>query len=448
MVSTSTLPRLNILLVALLVFLGGASSASSQTSQSEKDKSNPDWLNIAFEHRTRVEKMTNEFRFDELGATQVLAFRTRFQFEIKELIDPIRFYIEIQDSRSEWNDDPFEVPARHINKLDFKQVQLQVITSTFFGMDVPSRLQVGRYTMDLGKRRLSARNRMRNTTNAFDGVHWWLGTNERWMFRTFVNRPVELKPEELDSSDNRRWFWGAYLQLHKLRLFDIDLYYLGLHEDERTLTQRRYTTIGGRLYQSPRPGALDYEIESTWQFGTDMGNDHFAQFQHGELGYVFDSALGSRLSFHYDYASGDEDPDDEEFGRFSTLFGARRFELNPTGVYGPFFRGNLHSPGIRVAMNPSSRWEIMASYRLMRLAEAKDAWVGSGLRDPTGESGSNLGSHLEARIRFSAHRYMQIEGGYAHFFKGSFLDRVPDSPRTPDSDFVYLELEIRAPLLR
>ena len=97
---------------------------------------------------------------------------------IKELIDPIRFYIEIQDSRSEWNDDPFEVPARHINKLDFKQVQLQVITSTFFGMDVPSRLQVGRYTMDLGKRRLSARNRMRNTTNAFDGVHWWLGTNE------------------------------------------------------------------------------------------------------------------------------------------------------------------------------------------------------------------------------------------------------------------------------
>ena len=191
--STSARPRLSILWVALLVFLCGASSASSQTSQSEKDKSTPDWLTIAFEHRTRVEKMTNEFRLDELGATQVLAFRTRFQFEIKDLINSVRFYFEIQDSRSEWNDDPFVVPARHINKLDLKQVQLQVITSTFFGMDVPSRLQVGRYTMDLGKRRLSARNRMRNTTNAFDGVHWWLGTNEKWMLRAFVNR---LKPQQ------------------------------------------------------------------------------------------------------------------------------------------------------------------------------------------------------------------------------------------------------------
>ena len=448
MASTSTPARLNILLLALLVILHGVSSASSQTSQSEKDKSTPDWLTIALEHRTRVEKMTNEFRFDELGATQVLAFRTRFQFEIKELIDPIRFHIEIQDSRSEWNDDPFVIPARHINKLDFKQVQLQVITNTFFGIDVSSRLQVGRYTMDLGKRRLSARNRMRNTTNAFDGVHWQLGTDNEWMLRAFVNRPVEIKPEELDSSHNKRWFWGGYLQLHEVPIVHVDLYYLGLHEDERTVTQRKYATIGGRAYQSPRPGRLDYEIESTWQFGTNKGLDHFAHFQHGELGYVFDSVMDSRLSFHYDYASGDEDPHDDNFGRFSTLFGARRFEFNPTGVYGPFFRGNLHSPGIRIAMIPSSSWEIMASYRLLWLAEAKDAWIGSGLQDPTGESGSHLGSHFESRIRFRPHRYILVEGGYAHFFKGTYLDRVPDSPRTPDSDFVYIGVEIRAPLLR
>jgi hypothetical protein len=99
-------------------------------------------------------------------------------------------------------------------------------------------------------------------------------------------------------------------------------------------------------------------------------------------------------------------------------------------------------------MNPSSRWEIMTFYRLMRLAESKDAWVGSGLREPTGKSGSNLGSHFEARIRYELHKYIQLEGGYAHFFKGPYLDRLPDSPRTPDSDFVYLEIEVRAPLLR
>ncbi len=429
--------RPHTFVVVLLVFVGWVSSATGQPSQSENEEATPKWLGMAFEQRTRAEKMTNEFRIDELGATQVLAFRTRFQFEIKELIDPIRFYVEIQDSRSEWNDDPFVVPSRHINKLDFKQIQLQVITKTFLGIGVPSRLQVGRYTMDFGKRRLSARNRMRNTTNAFDGVHWWLGTNENWMFRAFANRPVELKPEELDTSDNRRLYWGGYLQLHDVPVLGIDLYYLGLHEDESTITQRTYTTIGGRAYQEPHPGRLDYEIETTWQFGTTRGSDHFAHFQHGELGYVFDSVLDSRLSFHYDYASGDEEPDDDKFGRFSTLFGARRFEFNPTGVYGPFFRGNLHSPGIRIAMVPSSRWEIMASYRWLWLAEAKDAWVGSGLRDPTGQSGSNLGNHIETRIRFRPHRYILVEGGYAHFFKG-FLP----GPRSLQSPHAGLQFRI------
>ena len=42
---------------------------------------------------------------------------------------------------------------------------------------------------------------------------------------------------------------------------------------------------------------------------------------------------------------------------------------------------------------------------------------------------------------------LRIEAGYAHFFKGSYLDRVSGSPRTPDSDFFYLAVELRADLL-
>ena len=169
--------------VLVLVLLFSPSTVSGQTSNEEDEPKTPPWLLLAFEQRTRVEALTNRFRIDELGPTRVLAFRTRLYFEIRERTDPFRFVVELQDSRSELTDDPFIVPRRHINKLDFLQLQLQLVSDRFFGTELPTALQIGRFTMDLGKRRLSARNRMRNTTNAFDGFHWWLGTDERWMFR-------------------------------------------------------------------------------------------------------------------------------------------------------------------------------------------------------------------------------------------------------------------------
>jgi hypothetical protein len=391
--------------------------------------------------------LTNRFRIDELGATRVLALRTRFRFEIRERTDPFRFVVELQDSRSELTDDPFVVPERHINELDFLQLHLQLVSDRFLGSELPSTLQIGRFTMDLGKRRLSARNRMRNTTNAFDGLHWQLGTNDRWMLRVFATRPVSIDPEELDSSSADRHFWGAYYQKRIQSRFSFDLYYLGAHESERTVTHRRYSTVGGRFYKSPSPSELDYEIESTWQFGSTGELDHLAHFQHGELGYVFDSFMDSRLSLHYDYVSGDEDPYDDRFDRFNTLYGARRFEHNPTGIYGPFFRSNLHTPGVRFVLIPNDKLEILGSYRAFWLAQARDDWFGSGLQDPTGASGSFLGNHFEARARLRPAKFLMIELGYAHFFKGSYLDRVPESPRTPDSDFFYAAVEIRAPLL-
>ena len=97
---------------------------------------------------------------------------------------------------------------------------------------------------------------------------------------------------------------------------------------------------------------------------------------------------------------------------------------------------------------PNSKLEILGSFRGFWLAQARDVWFGSGLQDPTGNSGSFLGTHFETRARLRPLKFLMIELGYAHFFKGSYLDRVPDSPRTPDSDFFYAAVEIRAPLLR
>ena len=89
----------------------------------------------------------------------------------------------------------------------------------------------------------------------------------------------------------------------------------------------------------------------------------------------------------------------------------------------------------------------MASHRAFWLARARDAWVGSGLQDPTGSSGKSLGQNFETRIRWQTNRHLTLELGYARFFKGSYLDLVPNSPNTGNSNFFYIATEINARLL-
>ena len=377
----------------------------------------------------------------------MLPLRTRLRLELGETDAPVRFLVELQDSRAFWDTQKLFLSPAHINEVDFLQAQVQFNSDNFIGQGLASRFTIGRFTMDLGKRRLVARNGMRNTTNAFDGVLWTLGRVSEWKIRTFVTSPVNIKSKELDSSDPRRYFWGAYYEYLRFQKFRTELYYLGIHEDDDIAFRKRQSTLGMRIFKNPSPAAMNFEVESAWQFGKTGEQNHFSHLQHGELGYSLGSMWNPRLSFQYDYAEGDADPEDNKFGRFTGLFGARSFEYTPTGIYGPVFRSNLNSPGIRVVINPLKQLEIMASHRAFWLARAKDAWVGSLLVDPTGNSGKTLGQNFEIKVLWRPRDFFVMDFGYSRFFKGSYQDRVPGSPGTRDSNYFYIATEINAQLL-
>lgn len=432
------------LLTSILVFL----LTVTARSQSDPNPGIPSWLQLSFEQRTRYERLTNPFRLEELGAEELLPLRTRLKLEIGETDSPIRFLIEFQDSRTFLDEEHiFLVPAQ-INKHDLLQAQIQFKSGDFPGKGLESRFTVGRFTMDLGKRRIVARNGMRNTTNSFDGVSWSLFKDSDWKMQTFFTSPVIIDPEDLDSSNDDRFFWGVYYENMQLKHFRSEVYYLDFHENDQTLTRRRHSTVGFRIYKSQSPGEFDFEAESAWQFGKTGLQNHRSHFQHGELGFTFDAAWNPRLSFLYDYAGGDRNPEDDNSGRFNTCFGARSFEYTPTGIFGPVYRSNLNTPGIRMVFNPAQQLQITAAHRAFWLARARDVWVGSGLQDPTGGSGKTLGQSFEANIRWKPKDFFLLEFGYARFFKGSYLDRVPGSNRTGDSNYFFIATEIQTHLFR
>ena len=407
----------------------------------------PDWLDLGMEQRTRFEVYDHPWRTIQfLGHTDPqIQQRSRVRVGLNR--GPFKFLFEGQDSRVHLSDlSEFDFLNTTIrNEYDILQLFVSATAKNVFGTGLRTDVHIGRLTMDFGGRRFIARNDFRNTTNAFDGVHWQVAKDQIWRLRAFLTEPVIRDEIQLDEQSQRFVFWGTYVETDYLSWLRLNVYYFGLN-DQRFSTlnlQRTFSTFGGRLYSHPQTGHIDYEVESAWQTGRFGNTDHFAHFQHINLGYSFDLPWSPRFLIHYDYASGDRNPNDSQSSGFDTLFGARRFEYTATGSFGPFFRSNISSPGWRVIFIPTPGWTLQFKQRFWYLATSHGAFAGSGLRDTTGESGNYLGHDVELRIQWKANENVELEAGYDHWFKGSYFDRLPASAGLPpggnqDTDYFYI----------
>lgn len=414
----------------------------------------PDWLDLAFENRTRFESVDHPWRASQAignGQTDAqIALRSRVRIGLGG-DGPLRLLFEGQDSRAFLNGDRGDFrDTTAVNEFDVLQLLGSLTVNNVFGTGLRTDIHFGRMTLDFGRRRLIARNDFRNTTNAFDGFHWQIAQDKTWKIRAFATQPVVRDDVRLDQQYHNLLFWGTYLESHHFPWFQVDAYYFGLN-DQRVpngTAHRTYSTAGGRLYKDPKPGQLDYEIETTWQTGHRGITDHFANFQHLDLGYTFNLPWTPRLVFHYDYASGDRQPGDSQNEGFDTLFGARRFEFGPTGIWGPFFRTNLNSPGWRLIVTPAPNVILQVKHRVSYLAQSKDFFGSSGLRDTSGNAGTSLGHDVELRAQWAVTSNLDFDVGYVHWFKGSYFNSPTIIAQMPtggnkDSDYFYASIRVR-----
>jgi hypothetical protein len=422
----------------------------------------PDWLTVSGQHRTRYETLDNQFRANGNGNDQILVFRTNILAQVTW--DQWEFGFELLDSRQAYADDNTKISSGDVNPLDVLQTYIQWNDSNISQNDVINNVRVGRFTMDVGSRRFVARNKFRNAINSFTGIDWNRTKDNGEQLRAFYTLPVQRLPREFDRRKRNRTqgddqdievaFWGTYYKFPKLALSrlnsEAELFYFGVDESDthnRPTRNRDIHTLGGRLYKNKSLSEFDYQIEAAYQFGESRATifvndtedlDHMAYFGRAELGYSFAANWSPRLVAQFDYASGDSDPDDDDNNRFDSLYGVRRFDFGPLGIYGPFARANIISPGIRLQLKPSSKVALFVAHRAYWLASNKDAWVVARVRDPEGDSGSYLGQQLEARLRWDIHpKNLRWEIGGAYLFKGGFANDAPNANGQSDPNFLY-----------
>lgn len=424
----------------------------------------PAWLALTLEQRSRFETLAGSFRANSKGGDQQIALQTSLWLEAKHR--QFRVGAEFLDARGLGADSGSAINNTQVDTADFVQAYAAWADKNLFYSGVGAELIVGRQTLNLGSRRLVGRTVYRNTNNSFTGGRLHITNYSKWQLNTFISMPVLRLPtstanllndtHQFDEEDTHTLFSGGLLEVTDI-LWGMDadffVYHLNEGDSPNNLTRnRRYVTPGVRLLSKPSKAQFDFQWETIGQIGTvhastaatdNVEQQHAAWFEHIDVGYTLDIPWAPRLSLEYDYASGDQDPNDGKEQRFDTLFGVADFEYGPAGIYNGLARSNVNSPGYRLKFNPRPNLEVSFAQRAIWLAEAKDSWGSSGLQDKSGRSGDAVGQQLELKARYFFNSSLNVETGWTHLAKGEFAKHAPGAPKGVDTEYFFVQTLLR-----
>ncbi len=435
------------------------------------------WLDIGLDYRFRYEYRDNDFRRSSDTLDEPFLLRTRGFIAIKDILDPLRFTLEVEDARRNHSQFSREYDTRDINYAEPIQAYLELffketpLGKDDLGNDRPVSIKVGRHAFEYTDRRLLARNEWRNTTNNFQGVRTTIGQQKNdWQLDILALKPVQRFTNQLDEVDHSQDFYGVIGDWRRWSEYvTLQPYYFLLEQDGDKVKydangkpvaatakiDRHIHTAGLRAYGVLGKSGWDYDASYIKQWGDQdrisggktFKLDHDAYAYNAEIGYSFKHPWKPRLSAFYGFASGDKDQNDLGNERFERLFGFAR----PWSNNDYFQMENLSAPKVRAEFEPQVSWlpglKVDAGYSWYRLDSAKDRWNGANLRDATGKSGKDVGEEFDVRVRFPINNYISANLGYAHFWAGDFTETTSqkiDPNRRDDSDFLYVEISASA----
>ncbi len=332
---------------------------------------------------------------------------------------------EVQDARTELTDSASTITNRMTSKIKMSQLSAGVRWQDLGAAKTTVTFEVGRFSREYGNGRLIARPPYGNVSNAQDGAVLGL-TGTGWSVQTMAGRPAIYAYPSLTFDDRFRKarFGGVYATTSRVPRVNVDTYFLRLDDgdDFPAATRRRVNTTGVRVFGAAAGNRLDFENEAVVQRGSFGALDHRAWFEHAQVGYAWPKVpWAPHLIAIYDHASGDADPTDNRNGSFDTLFGRSRFELGPTSLLGLVARSNLVSPGLWLITTPVRPIELSVQHRWNWLDQARDRWRSTGLVDPTGRSGTELGTQTDVRLRYRWRPHLELDAAAVYFHDGAFV---------------------------
>ncbi|HEX7743152.1 MAG TPA: alginate export family protein [Sphingobium sp.] len=398
-----------------------------------------DVLSVSGSVRLRYEAIDGQARagFDSDDSL----FNVRTQLLAEYRTGAFRLGAELFDSRAYGADPGTPISTNEVNALELVQAYVAGDIAEPLGKGSKISLMAGRFMLNLGSRRLVAADDYRNTTNGYTGLRADLSAPDGVKAVLIYTLPQMRRPDDAEAVRNNRVridresfdlvLWGGIVSKARAigpAMAELSYFHLGERDAPgRPTRDRSQDTFGGRIIREPSAGKFDYEMEAFWQTGTVSASlaplatrrPVRGSFLHVDVGYSFPGSWKPRLSVEFDRATGDRPGG--RYGRFDTLFGMRRADLAPAGLYNAVARANIVTPG--------KRWDAFAVYRPMWLESRTDAFSTTGVRDGAGRSGRFAGHQLEGRVRYwITPERLRFEFDGLLLAKGRFLREAPNAP--------------------
>lgn len=424
----------------MLVCVGGARATGTWgdalASLKETDIG-PIKLILGANDRLRYE-YREDFDFDERRNDQDGLWYNRLKFNVKAVVnEQVSLFFEGFDCR-EWKSDAS--PNTQEDNFDMHQGYL-LLQKPWCR---PLSLTIGRQELNYGAKRLVAAPSWSNNIRSFDAVK--VGLSPAWAdIDFFAANRVLYKDNRFNDALWGENFFGAYLAYKKVPAQVFDLYGLSLVDNKHEVRAedgsfgdyRRYT-FGTRGEGKIPPSGLGYGYEFAFQCGEKASDDIRAYAYHVDVNYLFKNVrFQPALRLEYEYASGDDDPNDGDSETFDPLFPSTH---DPLGTIDFFGWQNVRHLGLILDAVPFPAIKASLQYHRFYLADSDDAWYNSSKkslrRDRSGMADDYVGDELDAVVRYDLNKHVSLETGCAHFFAGEYVE---DTGSADDADWFYLQ---------
>jgi hypothetical protein len=405
--------------------------------------------------RVRQEELDGNYRPGFRNHDDVLAIRSSLLMEWDT--GTWRFGGEVFDGREYDTDRGSVISPSEVDTFEPAQLYVAGDFDAPLGAGSSATLQAGRFTMNIGSRRLLSADEFRNTAQGSTGLRADVKLAGRRSATFFYVMPQQHRPDDLDSLlDNKtkldhegrdQVVFGTLLSKSGLpgRLLAEAGFIRFIEHDTaaRPTRNRNLTNLTARVMSEAAPGKWDFELEGISQTGSVRASTAASaanlsvrsRFLHADLGYTLRASWKPHVNLEWDYASGDAPGG--HYTRFDTLFGLRRGEFGPSGIYSAVGRTNINTLGIRLDGSPTPRLDVLATWKLLRAANRRDGFSTTGIRDASGASGSYAGQQLDSRLRYwLVPQRLRAELNAVWLIRGRMLERAPNASPHGDTHYV------------
>lgn len=360
----------------------------------------------------------------------------------------LRVFIQLQDARvfgAEGTTVGFANPGVENSIFDLHQGYFDI--KQLF--DLPLTVRVGRQEIIWGDHRVIGNFVWSNVGRVFDGgrIMWDTDAIHAETFAVKVDEDGLFATDGDDSSDETAY--AAQLAFKKLVPGALlELMYIHKNDQDslaNVATGSGYAVpgdgpveihdIGARIDgKVPNLEAIDYTLESHGQFGDYGDQNQKAWAFAGRVGYTFkDLAWTPRFGFEYDYASGDDDQDDNDHETFDNLYPTNHWQGN-YGFIDLLSWQNMHDFRWNVKVVPTNKLTVQVDYHYYLLAQEEDGWYlangtlavprpGVGYDDDS----DDLAQEVDLTVSYQLYKNIGILAGYSFFKAEDWIkDNIDD----------------------